>query len=344
MSRRRLLGNVAVVAAIAAVFAVAGLATRDRSSLRASPPPTSASATSAASATQSTPSVVSSGPDPLASPAPPGSTAPTSTTVAWPAINHVYTIVMENHEASSILDNRAASYIDGLASTYGLAANFTAVAHPSEPNYVAMFAGSTLGVTDDGTHTFRGVANLADQIEGAGRDWRVAAQNVPLDCFTGSSASDGADGKGTYGRKHEPAIMFSQIANEPTRCAKITDFSHFDPNVGNYWFIVPNLCNDMHDCPVATGDRFLGTFVPTILDSAAFRQDGLIFLTFDEGSSNLGGGGKVVTIVISPKVRAGYRSDTAYDHYSVLRTIEAMWGMPCLANACSATPMRDLFP
>ena len=250
---------------------------------------------------------------------------------------------MENEEATSILGSANAPYINSLAATYGLAANFTAVAHPSEPNYLAMFSGSTQGVTDDAKHTFTNVANLADQIEASGRDWHVAAQNVKLGCFTGGSASGGPDGSGTYVRKHEPAIMFSQIATNPARCAKITDFSHFDPNVGNYWFIAPNLCNDMHDCSVATGDGFLKSFLPTILNSAAFKKDGLIFLTFDEGSSKVGGGGNVVTIVISPTGKAGFTSDVAYNHYSVLRTIETLWKMPCLANACEATAMRDMF-
>lgn len=250
---------------------------------------------------------------------------------------------MENEEAKSILGSASAPYINSLLASYGLAANFTAVAHPSEPNYIAMFSGSTQGVTDDATHTFTNVPNVADQIEASGRDWHVAAQNVKLGCFTGGSASGGADGSGTYVRKHNPAIMFSQIATDPARCAKITDFSHFDPNLGNYWFIAPNLCNDMHDCGVATGDKFLKSFLPTILNSAAFKKDGLIFLTFDEGSSKVGGGGQIVTIVLSPKGKAGFTSDVAYNHYSVLRTIETLWKMPCLANACKATPMRDMF-
>lgn len=368
VSKRRLIGNVLIASTIAVMFIAIGFVSKDRNALTAqassSPAETAGSSPSenASSLPGSSlspvntpsgdPSVIPSptvGPTATGPTSPPATVAPgrtptpTAKPATWPVIGHIYTIVMENEEATSIIGSVKAPYINSLAATYGLAANFTAVAHPSEPNYVAMFSGSTQGVTDDATHTFTNVPNLADQIEASGRDWHIAAQNVKLGCFTGGSASGGADGTGTYVRKHEPAIMFSQIATNPARCAKITDFAHFDPNLGNYWFIAPNLCNDMHDCSVATGDSFLKSFLPTILDSAAFRKDGLLFLTFDEGSSKKGGGGEVVTIVISPKGKAGYISNVAYNHYSVLRTIETLWKMPCLANACKASPMRDLF-
>ena len=368
MRNRRRLGNVAILAMIASIVLVIGWASSNRAALTANPSSEPTASFAAVASPGSTPSLAgssgptptatgsaaptpslagSSGPTPTATgsaaPTPGPTPAPTVKTTTWPTINHIYTIVMENEEASSIIGSAEAPYINSLATSYGLAANFTAVAHPSEPNYVAMFSGSTQGVTDDAKHTFTNVPNLADQIEASGRDWHVAAQNVKLGCFTGGSAADGPDGSGTYVRKHEPAIMFSQIATNPARCAKITDFAHFDPNLGNYWFIAPNLCNDMHDCSVATGDGFLKSFLPTILNSAAFKKDGLLFLTFDEGSSKVGGGGQVVTIVISPKGKAGFTSNVAYNHYSVLRTIETLWKMPCLADACKATAMRDMF-
>ena len=91
---------------------------------------------------------------------------------------------MENEEAKSIIGNASAPYINALIAQYGLATNYTAVAHPSEPNYIALFSGSTFGVTDDGTHNLPG-KNLADQIEAKGRDWRVYEQNLPdAPCFT----------------------------------------------------------------------------------------------------------------------------------------------------------------
>jgi hypothetical protein len=259
-----------------------------------------------------------------------------------PAFEHVFLLVLENKEAGSIIGNAKAPYINSLADRYGLAANYLAVAHPSQPNYFALWSGSTRGAYDDAVHDFRTGRTLADQLEAHGRSWHVAAQNVPLGCYTGATASGGADGQGTYARKHEPAISWTGVSGDPGRCARITDFSHFDPTVGDFWLIVPNLCNDMHDCSISTGDAFLEGFLPTILDSPAFGR-GVVFLTFDEGTSDLGGGGKVATIVISPLARRGYVSDIRHSHYSLLRTIERAWGLGCLANACQANDLRELF-
>jgi hypothetical protein len=255
-----------------------------------------------------------------------------------PAFAHVYLIVMENHGLSGILGNAAAPYLNSLIARYGLAADYRAVAHPSEPNYLALFSGSTQGVTDDGVHNIA-AGTLADQLDAAGRTWRVFAQNVPPDCFQGYSASGGPDGPGTYARKHEPAISFTGISDNAARCANITDFAHFDPASADYELIIPNTCNDMHDCGVAQGDRFLATFVPRILDSTAWQQGGVLFITWDEGS----GSEPVATLVIAPGVPAGLRSSVPHDHYSLLRTIEDGWGLPCLAHACSANAMAEFF-
>jgi hypothetical protein len=265
-------------------------------------------------------------------------------TAAWPRIGHIYEIVLENHEVGSIIGSGSAPYINGLARQFGLATNYTAVSHPSLPNYLALWSGSTQGVRDDDVHDFASGRTLADQITASGRTWHVAAENVPLGCFTGASSSGGEDGSGTYVRKHEPAISWTSVSTSPSRCARITNFSHFNPGLGNFWFIAPNLCHDMHDCSVATGDAWLKGFLPRILGSTAFKTNGLILLTFDEGSTDKGGGGKVATIVISPKARASFSSSQAHNHYSLLRTIEAVWGMPCMAKTCSANTLREFFP
>ena len=255
-----------------------------------------------------------------------------------PAFTHVYLIVMENHGLSAILGSGDAPYLNSLIARYGLATDYRAVAHPSEPNYLALFSGSTQGVTDDGVHDIS-ARTIADQLDGAGRSWRVFAQNAPTDCFQGYSASGGPDGPGTYARKHEPAISFTGISGNAARCANITDLAHFDPAAADYELIVPNMCNDMHDCGVAQGDRFLSGFVPWILDSAAWERGGVLFVTWDEGS----GSEPVATLVIAPDVPAGYRSSVSHDHYSLLRTIEDAWGLPCLAHTCSANDMAEFF-
>jgi hypothetical protein len=258
-----------------------------------------------------------------------------------PRFNHVYVIVLENHDLSAVIGDPGAPYLNSLAARYGLATEYSAVAIPSQPNYIALFGGSTRGIADNENHDLS-VPNLADEIEANGHTWRVFAENVPSGCFTGAVSSGGADGAGTYARKHEPAISFTNISTNPARCANITDFSHFDPAAADFELIIPNLCNDMHDCSVAAGDRFMAGFVPRILDSPAF-QGSALFITFDEGTTSRGDQ-HVATIVIGPGVPAGMKSSIAHTHYSLLRSIEDTWGMGCLDESCDANNLAEFFP
>jgi phosphatidylinositol-3-phosphatase len=275
-----------------------------------------------------------------ATPVPSAIIAATSTSTSTSS-THIYLIVMENKGYNNIVGNADAPYINSLVADYGLATNYNGVAHPSEPNYLALFSGSTQGISDDANHDFTG-QNLADQIEAHGKTWRVFAQNVPLECFTGATAANGEDGTGTYARKHEPSISFTDISTVPSHCANITNFAHFDPAAADFEFIAPNLCNDMHDCSVATGDAFLRNFVPTILNSPAWQQGGVLFITWDEGEGALSNN-HVPTLIISKAVPSGFQSDAAYDHYSLLRTIEDAWELGCLNKTCSANNMNEFF-
>ena len=117
----------------------------------------------------------------------------------------------------------------------------------------------------------------------------------------------------------------------------------FQPGDANYSFIVPNQCHSAHDCKITQADTWLAGFAPKILDSDAFKAGGLLVVTFDEGGGSDPGGGHIATIVISPDVPAGFRADTPYDHYSLLRTVEDAWGLGCLADACAAQPMTEFF-
>ncbi len=249
---------------------------------------------------------------------------------------------MENHEYGSIVGSSSAPYLNELIAKYGLATNDHAVSHPSEPNYLALLSGSTQGVRDDAVHNLAG-RSLVDQLAAKRLTWRVYAENVPLGCYRSALARGGPDGSGTYARKHEPAISFTRVSRSRARCANITNLSHFNPAAASFELIVPNMCQDMHDCSVGTGDGFLKRFVPKILGSAAFRSGGVLIITWDEGSTSLGGGGHVATLVIGPMVRAGFKSKVAHTHYSLLRTIEDAWGLGCLNRTCRSNDLREFF-
>ena len=279
----------------------------------------------------------------LAIVAPVVSAAPAAAGV--PAFDHVYLIIMENREFGSIVGSPSAPYINSLISEYGLATNYDAVSHPSEPNYLALFGGSTFGVTDDGTHNLSR-SNLADQLQSAGLTWHVYEQDYPGHCSTASTAKGGTDlvgPGGYYARKHNPAISFTDIAHRPKRCARITSLASFSPTAASFELIVPNLTNDMHDGTTAQGDAFLRAFVPLITKSRAFAHS-LLLITWDEGNTSQGGGGQVATLVVSPLLKsAGMQSSVAHNHYSLLRTVEAGLGIPCLRQSCQANALGEFF-
>ena len=275
----------------------------------------------------------------------PSSSAPSNgQSSGMPNFAHVYVLVLENEEYGSLVGSSKAPYLNSLIAKYGLATDYNAVAHPSQPNYLALFSGSTQGVTDDNSHDLAST-NLADQLEAGGKTWNVFAQDYPGGCFAAATHAGNGGGigaAGTYARKHNPAISFTDIASDPARCARIVDLSQFDPAASDFSLIVPNECNDMHSCSVSIGDAFLQSFVPRITSDAAFAKS-VLFITTDEGTSDTGGGGRVATVVVSPLVSAGFTSATPYDHYSLLRTIEDSWNLGCLGQACSAVNMAEFF-
>lgn len=268
----------------------------------------------------------------------PSPTAPPS--VNLPNFSHVYVIVLENTEYSGIVGSSNAPYINSLIAQYGLSTNSYAVTHPSEPNYIALTSGSTQGITDDGVYNLS-VNNLFDQVEASGRTWAAYQQGYPGGCYTGSSSAavvDGVGKAGAYVRKHNPAISYTSISGNPSRCANITGLANFDPAAANFAFITPNMIDDIHDGTIADGDNFLKAFLPQITGSAAFANS-VVYITFDEGTTNANGGGQIATIAISPNMTPGYKSTGSYTHYSLLRTIEQAWNLPYLGNAASAVAM-----
>lgn len=279
---------------------------------------------------------------PTGTPPPQAAVAP-----AVPAFKHIFVIVLENKESTRIVGSKAAPFLNALAQQYGRAANFHGTRHPSLPNYLALTGGDTFDITSDCTNCFVDKTNIVDQLEASGKTWKAYMESMPKPCFVGSAAP--------YAQKHNPFIYYDNVRNDPARCNKIVPFGQFADDLNsntlpNFVWITPNMCNDMHDCSVETGDKWLKTWVSQILASPAWQDDGALFITFDEGSSGApccknATGGKIDTLVISPLGRPGFTSNVPYDHYSLLRTIEEAWGMPPLRKAdCDCSPaMVDFF-
>ena len=260
-----------------------------------------------------------------------------------PRLAHIFVIVDENKAASEIVGSSQAPFINTLIARSALATDYSALFHPSLPNYIALIAGSNQGITSDQSPdpaALLTVPSIADRIAASGRTWKAYAEDLP------ASGDAGAD-SGRYAVRHEPFVYLRDVGqNTPSLRTHVVDFGrlssdlHSPATTPDFAFITPNLCNDMHDCPVSVGDRWLSRVVPMILHSAAFRTTpSLLVLTWDEGSAS---DNHVATILAGNSVKPGYRSGRPYDHYSLLRTIEAAWGLaPLTANDAGAQAMGE---
>jgi acid phosphatase len=223
-------------------------------------------------------------------------------------------VIMENHAYAQIIDSVKAPYISGLAHA---GANFTqsfAVAHPSEPNYFALFSGSTWDVRDDGAHDID-APSLAGALRRAGRDFAGYIER-------GSP------------RKHNPWESFADARGvERDFAAFPRDFAAL-PAVS---FVIPNLAHDMHDGTVEAGDRWLKQALGAYAEWS-LAHDVLFILTFDEDDDK--SGNRIPTLFYGGPVAPGTYAERI-DHYAVLRTIEAMEGLPPLAESAKRAPIAD---
>jgi hypothetical protein len=260
--------------------------------------------------------------------------------VRLPHFSHVVVVVFENHEASSIAGSSDAPTFNALARRYGRLTNYTAVAHPSLPNYLALVSGSTQGISSDCTDCVVDARSLADTLEAAGKTWKTYAEDLPYPGFTG-----GSDGR--YAKKHDPFLYFRDVADSPARRNRVVPFPQLGRDLAahrlpDFSLVIPNLCNDMHDCSVATGDAWLKAHVVPLLHSPELRG-GVVFVVFDEGTSDTGGGGRIEALALGPTVRRGSRFAKATSHYGLLRTIEDAWGLPRLGYSRKGTPVGGIW-
>ena len=258
-----------------------------------------------------------------------------------PRLGRVVVVVLENKDRDSVLGSPDAPTFALLARRYAALTNYRAVSHPSLPNYLALVSGSTHGIASDCTACLVAGRSLADTLEAAGRSWKTYAEGLPRPGFTGPFA-------GRYAKKHDPFVYFRRVLSAPKRLSRVVPLGAFRRDLAagvlpDYSLVVPDLCNDMHDCPVATGDRWLGRFLAPLLASPQL-QGGVVFVVFDESDrSNVGGGGIVPAIVAGPLVRPGARSAVVLDHYSLLRTIEDGWRLPYLGLSARARPITGIW-
>jgi len=274
---------------------------------------------------------------------PPAPVTPAQQSVRF---GHIFVVVEENHNYSDVVANPSAPYLNGLINQYGLASNYFANAHPSIPNYFMLTTGQTLTLIDAVTPQSFPVSadNIVRELIAAGKTWKSYAEDLPNVGYTGGDT-------GKYAVRHNPLAYMTDVQNNSAQKQNLVPFTQFSAdlptaNLPEYSFIVPNLCNDAHDCPLATADAWLKTNIDPVVQTAVFQKDGLLIIVFDEADTLdfTAGGGHVAAVIVSPLGKRGYKSIALYQHQSVLRlTLEGLGVTKLPGDAATAPAMWEFF-
>jgi len=252
-----------------------------------------------------------------------------STTV--PQYDHVVVVIFENTNYSTIKSD--APYFMSLADQGAEMTQSFGVTHPSQPNYLALFSGSTQGVTGDTCpQDFTGKGNLGQQLVTAGYTFKAYSEGLPSAGYTGCSGSSGA-----YVRKHAPWVDFDNLSQTLHR--PFSDFPSDYSTLPTVSFVVPNMCNDMHDCSTSTGNTWLRDHLDAYAQWAK-THNSLLITTFDE--DNFTSVNQIYTSLVGAGVTAGDYSQNI-NHYNVLRTLEDMYGLSALGNAANKTALTGMW-
>lgn len=233
-------------------------------------------------------------------------------------------------------------YLNSLATQYAQATQYFGDTHPSIGNYFALTVGDT--VTND--DRFGGIVsrdNIVRQLLAAGKTWRSYAENLPSAGYTGGDS-------GLYLRRHNPFSFFSDVVNSEAERRNLVPFAQFWSDLSgnsfpNLSFIIPNRCDDGHDCPLAVADVWLRINIAPLVDNGQFQSDGLLIITFDEDEkSSANGGGRVLWVAVGAAVRRGYQSTTFYQHESTLKLAARALGLSSAPNRAAGAPdMSEFF-
>lgn len=251
---------------------------------------------------------------------------------AIPRPAHIVIVVEENRSLNGIIGNKSAPFITSLAANGANMTQSFAETHPSEPNYLALFAGNTFGVTKNVCPVDAGAApNLGSELLAAGYTFVGFAEGLPA---VGSPACTA----GKYARKHVPWTNFTNVP-----AANSLPFSAFP--MGNYAslptvsFVIPNNDNNMHDGSIAQADAWLNRQLSGYANWAV-ANNSLLILTYDEDDN--GSRNQIPTVFYGAHVRPGNYVEQI-NHYNVLSTVEQMYGLPKTGYAASAAPITDIW-
>jgi hypothetical protein len=255
---------------------------------------------------------------------------------AMPQPDHVLIVIEENHAYGQIIGSPAAPYINSLAQNGALFTQSFALSHPSQPNYIQLFSGSNQGVTTDNcTTTPFTTLNLGASLLQAGYTFAGYSEDLPA---VGSTTCT----SGAYARKHNPWVDWQGAATNGIPAGANLSLSDFPTDFSalpTVSFVIPNQDNDMHNgsdpATITRGDNWLGANLDAYVQWVT-AHNSLFIVTFDEDNGSAGN--RIPTLFYGPMVTPGQYA-TQITHYTLLRTLEDMYGLPYAGASAGATPI-----
>jgi len=230
-------------------------------------------------------------------------------------------------------------FLKALARRGTLLSNYKALGHPSQANYIGAITGSTYDIHDNNVHNLN-VTNIVDQLESVGLSWKVYAKNFPGPCYNGEF-NQKTYAESEYFRFTNPFMSMNNIRRNPFRCQKIVGVSEFKSDyeknkLPNFSWYIPNGYESGLVTNLATSSRWLASFLRNKLHNAAFMLDNLILVAFDQSNPRVPDKDPTennhVWAVAFGATANKVDGTIAYNHYSILSTVQANWGLASIAN------------
>ena len=257
--------------------------------------------------------------------------------------SRVAVLVLENRSYDQVIGSPEAPYLNGLARRYALATRYYAIGHPSLPNYIALIGGSTFEIHGDCNGCDTEAHSLVGQLDAAGLSWKAYFEDLTSNRRPGPRT-------GSYNPHYNPFVYYEGIRSSALGRSRVVDFDELRSDLRRgtlprFSWIAPGVLHDGHNGSLREADWYASKLVPQIL--RALGPQGVLFVTWDEGARSdwsgvdgTRGGGHVALIAAGGDARRGATTQVPANHYALLRTIEAGFGLPPLGHAADAeTPL-----
>jgi|GraSoiStandDraft_5_1057265.scaffolds.fasta_scaffold128279_2 phosphatidylinositol-3-phosphatase len=297
--------------------------------------------------------VSASGSTAAATPTPASSPTPTPTPTTFPAADHVFLVVLENHAFNQVIGSPFMPYLNSLATQHSLATNYFANTHPSIGNYFML----TTGNIETNNDAFTGTVSsdsIPRAFAAAGKTWKAYMESLPSTGYTGGDVYP-------YFKHHNPFAYMTDVLGSSTETANLVPFTQLSSDLTagtapSFAFIAPNAEDDAHDCPtggsvcldsdkLTAADNWLKNNIDPLIKSPALANS-VFIIVFDESLDVdvVNGGGKVAWVMAGSHVKAGFKSTTLYQHQSTLRLVMDLLGVTDHpGNSATAPTMQEFF-